>query len=83
MPTANERPNHQPRRGLRRDDAALYCGLSPSTFDRWVEDGAMPQPIRRGGVVLWDVHRIDRAFEALSDDRDETSPWGAVSLVRS
>ncbi|MEY9181917.1 hypothetical protein AB7M16_005105 [Bradyrhizobium sp. USDA 372] len=30
----------------------------------------MPRPIRRGGVVLWDMRLIDRAFEVLSGDAE-------------
>jgi len=42
----------------------------------------MPGPIRRGGVVLWDMRLIDRAFEVLSGDAEEANPWEAVSLTR-
>jgi len=31
-------------RGLRREDAAYYVGVSPAMFDEMVKDGRMPQP---------------------------------------
>jgi len=35
-------------RGLRREDAAFYVGVSPATFDEMVKDGRMPQPKKVG-----------------------------------
>ncbi len=38
---------------LRRVDAAIYCGVSPTHFDKMVKDRALP-PAREGhGVKLW------------------------------
>ena len=34
------------RRGVRRDEAATYVGISPSKFDQLVKDGRMPRPKR-------------------------------------
>jgi hypothetical protein len=28
----------------------------------------MPQPIRKGGVVLWDIRALDLAFDDLPED---------------
>jgi hypothetical protein len=33
-----------PRRGLSRDEAAMYVGISPSKFDELLADGRMPSP---------------------------------------
>lgn len=33
-----------PRRGLRREEAARYVGISPTKFDELVTDGRMPEP---------------------------------------
>ena len=53
-------------RGLRREDAARYVGVSPSKFDEWVKDGRMPQPFRvTDRVVIWDVRDLDQSFEEL------------------
>lgn len=62
--SSNQSAFTRPRRGLRREDAAFYVGVSPSTFDKWVEDGTMPRLIRRGGVGLWDTRLIDRAAKS-------------------
>lgn len=53
----------QPR-GMTRDDAAAYCSLSPSTWDRWVSDGRMPPPVP--GTHRWDRKAIDLAWDRLS-----------------
>ena len=52
-------------RGLRREDAARYVGVSPSKFDEWVKDRRMPQPFRADGCVLWDRGDLDDAFDEL------------------
>jgi predicted DNA-binding transcriptional regulator AlpA len=65
-----------PRRGLRRDAAAQYVGVSATKFDAWVSAGRMPPPKRIDGVVLWDVRALDLAFDALMDQTDGGSGWG-------
>lgn len=54
-------------RGMRREMAARYVGISPSLFDTWVVKGLMPQPKQQDGVVVWDRLKLDAAFEALPD----------------
>jgi predicted DNA-binding transcriptional regulator AlpA len=54
-------------RGLRKADAAIYVGISPSLFDAWVASGVMPKPKRHGGVVVWDRRELDVAFDALGE----------------
>lgn len=72
----------QPRRGLRRRDAALYVGVSPTTFDAWVADGLIPHGKRRGGVLLWDVKALDRVLDDFfGDSQDEDNPWHAPAEV--
>ena len=66
----------QPRRGLRRVEAAIYVGISPTKFDEMVKDGRMPQPKRIDGAAVWDQRRLDLAFEALPDEGDSViNPW--------
>ena len=57
-----QRAQTQPRRGLRRDEAATYLGLSPSMFDLMVADGRLPKPIKFGTASVWDMRRLDQAF---------------------
>lgn len=56
-----------PRRGLRHAMAAAYVGVSESKFDELVKDGRMPAPIKLDGCAIWDVRRLDLAFDALSE----------------
>jgi hypothetical protein len=67
--------NPLPRRGLRRAEAALYIGVSPSKFDQLVGKGSMPKPKHVDGCVIWDVRALDLAFDALTDDDGEANPW--------
>lgn len=70
------RSQTQPRRGLRRIEAAMFVGISPTKFDEMVKDGRLPQPKRIDRIVLWDLLRLDSAFEALPGDNDESgNPW--------
>lgn len=66
-----------PRRGLRREKAARYVGVSPSKFDGMVANGDLPKPWRFGGCVVWDMRKIDRALDSLDDD-GASSQWDSV-----
>ena len=59
-----------PRRGLRRADAASYVGVSPSKFDQMVSDGRMPPPFEIDRCRVWDIRRLDRAFDLISGGGD-------------
>jgi len=65
------------RRGLHREEAAAYVGVSPNTFDKMQADGLMPGPKRVYGRVLWDVRALDRAFDSLPGEGDsaQANPW--------
>lgn len=52
-------------------EAAGYVGVSPSTFDKLVKDGLMPNPKHVLARKIWDARALDLAFEALPGD-DET-----------
>lgn len=54
-----------PRRGLHREDAAIYVGVSVRTFDQWVEDKTLSQGILKGGVRLWDIRVLAQAMDKL------------------
>ena len=66
-----------PRRGLSRDEAAVYIGISVSKFDELVRDGRMPGPKRIDGRKVWDVHDLDVAFDALPSENQQSqgSSW--------
>lgn len=57
-------------RGLSREQAAAYVGISPSLFDMLIKDGRMPGPKRINSRVVWDRLKLDAAFEALADTED-------------
>lgn len=57
-----------PPRGLSRVQAAAYIGVSPTLFDILVDDGRMPQPKRINARKVWDLRKIDAAFDALPQD---------------
>jgi excisionase family DNA binding protein len=61
-------------RGLSRDEAAVYIGVSPTKFDEMVADGRMPQPKPIDGRVVWDRFKLDASFDALPN-REERNPW--------
>jgi predicted DNA-binding transcriptional regulator AlpA len=63
-----------PRRGLSRDEAAMYIGVSAGKFDDMINDGRMPTPRRIDARKVWDVRELDLAFDALP--RDDASPMG-------
>ncbi|MGA6963343.1 MAG: hypothetical protein WBZ51_06915, partial [Xanthobacteraceae bacterium] len=51
-------------RGIKRADAAKYCGISPATFSRWISVGIMPRSIP--GTRVWDRVALDRALDKVS-----------------
>jgi hypothetical protein len=74
-------PLSLPPRGLSREEAAAYIGVSPSLFDILVKDGRMPGPKRINSRVIWDRLKLDVAFEALDDtDVDGTVDEWRVAL---
>lgn len=59
-----------PPRGLSREEAARYVGVSPTTFDIMVGDKRMPQPREINARKVWDRAELDIFFTALPK-RDE------------
>lgn len=56
-----------PRRLLRREQAALYVGVSPNTFDKLVRDGCVPAPkvFPSATVKVWDMRDLDAFADSL------------------
>ena len=52
------------QRLVSRDQAAAYCGLSVSTFSKWVKIGRLPSAL--SGTSRWDLKAIDLALDSLS-----------------
>jgi hypothetical protein len=53
------------RRGLSRELAAIYLGISPSKFDEMRKDGRVGPPRLIDARKVWDVRDLDRAFDDL------------------
>jgi predicted DNA-binding transcriptional regulator AlpA len=71
----------QPRRGLSREESAIFVGVSATKFDEMVKDGRMPQPKTIDGRVVWDLIKLDLAFGALPDQVGafDDNPWDAYT----
>jgi len=55
-------------RGLSRDEAARYVGVSATKFDELVKGRRMPKPKRIDGRTVWDRIALDVAFTDLPED---------------
>ena len=67
-----------PRRGLSRDEAAMYIGISAAKFDEMVADGRMPAPVRIDARKVWDIRSLDLAFDALPRENSTPNSWDGV-----
>jgi hypothetical protein len=67
-----------PRRGLSREEAAMYIGISPNKFDELVGDGRMPTPVKIDGRKVWDIRHLDLAFDALPREDSTPNSWEGV-----
>ena len=69
-------------RGLNREQASAYIGISPATFDTLVANGSMPQPRMLESRKVWDLHEVDQAFDLLPHaNTSKPDVNGAVSAV--
>lgn len=69
-------------RGLNRDQASAYIGISAGTFDKLVEAGLMPRPRMMESRRVWDIQELDRAFDELPHEGASIKPAdGAPSAV--
>jgi hypothetical protein len=69
-----------PRRGLSREEAAMYLGCSPSKFDEMRKDGRVGPAKLIDGRKIWDVRRLDEAFEALPDEVNHAAEEWQVAV---
>lgn len=73
-------PSSLPPRGLSRVQAAAYVGVSPTLFDILVTDGRMPRPKRINARKVWDLRKLDLAFDALPQDEPDAIDAPAEKL---
>ena len=75
----NVLPQSLAPRGLSREQAAAYVGISPSLFDILVKDGRMPAPKRINARTVWDRLELDAAFAALPSNDTPANPWDEIA----
>jgi hypothetical protein len=74
QPLSKIRAISLPRRGLSREEASMYLGISGGTFDQMRADNLIEPPRLIGGRKLWDIRDLDMAFDALPREGGLTSP---------
>jgi hypothetical protein len=74
QPLSKIRATSLPRRGLSRDESAMYFGISGGLFDQMRADGLIEPPRLIGGRKLWDIRDLDIAFDALPLEGASTAP---------
>lgn len=71
---------------LTKEQAAAYCGYSPSSFARHVDAGTFPGPVP--ATHRWDRKALDRALDRASgipsrnSAEDALAEWGAKHGAR-
>lgn len=60
-----------PRRGLSCAESADYIGVSITKFLEMVADGRMPPAKKIDRRRIWDIRRLDAAFDALDGDDND------------
>jgi hypothetical protein len=69
------RATNLPRRGLSREEAAMYLGIGAGTFDDMRARGQIEPPRVIGGRKLWDIRDLDMAFDALPREDVPGAAW--------
>lgn len=68
---------------LRRTDAAEYCGVGTTTFDRMVSEGSLPRARRYPNCdrLVWLTRELDQALDDLpAVGETEVDVWKDVKL---
>jgi predicted DNA-binding transcriptional regulator AlpA len=65
-------------RGLNRQQAAHYIGITASLFDDLIEEGRLPKPIRIKRRTVWDIRQLDEAFDDLGNC--DSNSWDGMLL---
>jgi len=71
-------------RGMRREAASDWIGVSVHKFEEMVRDGRMPPPKRVDNCVIWDRYQLDEAFDLIEVDRaisGRSSRWHSTDLA--
>lgn len=54
--------------------------ISPNTVDKWVADGTLPPPRKRGGKLMWKWDEVD---EYLSNGKSDKAPDSDAERIRN
>lgn len=68
-----------PRRGLSRQEAAEYLGISPGKFDEMRASGQIEPARLIGARKLWDIRDLDMAFDALPREDSPSLEWTSAN----
>jgi predicted DNA-binding transcriptional regulator AlpA len=52
--------------GVSRETAAHLFEISAGTFDKWVEQGWMPEGVKVGATKRWDFESIEQSWNQLA-----------------
>jgi hypothetical protein len=66
-----------PRRGLSREEAAMYLGIGATVFDEMRASGQIDAPRIIKGRKLWDIRDLDVAFDSLPREDAPNVAWDA------
>ena len=63
------------KRGLNREEASNYIGVSASKFDQLVASKQMPLPRLINKRTVWDIRELDAYFDRLPVKGETTTGW--------
>jgi len=61
-------------RAMKRANAAAYCDLSESAFEREVLEGRLPQPVKLGNRDHWCKNALDAALDHITGQGQDNEP---------
>ncbi len=67
---------------LGREEAAAFCGIGESTWDRHTAAGLTPAPFKLGGAVVWSRAELAAWIKHRCPPRVEWVPVWAAILAR-
>lgn len=70
-PIGGERASLESERLIRDAEGAAILGCSKATFWRLVAKGAIPPPIKIGGMSRWKVSDVQKLIEQATQGRHE------------
>lgn len=56
---------------MKRAKAAAYCDLSAAEFEREINDGRLPMPVKLGNSEHWSKLQLDKALEKIASGSND------------